>query len=70
MDQFQGQPGQALEKFPYVGAVINEALQLFLPIAMTNRTELKDVQVLLRLNCHLQVNWQVSGAYTSGLSEV
>ncbi len=70
VDQFQGQPGQEdLQKFSYVRAVINEALRLFPPIPMMNRTALEDVQVLLRLNCHLQVDWHVY-TYTSGLSAV
>ena len=48
VDHFQGQPGQEdLDKFPYVRAVINEALRLFPPIPLMNRTALEDVQVLL-----------------------
>ena len=52
VDQFRGpegdQPGlEDLEKFPYVRAVVNEALRLFPPIPTLNRTALEDVQVLL-----------------------
>lgn len=60
--------GLSHEKFPAGKAGINEALLLFPPIPMMNRTALEDVQVLTWLNCHLQVDWHVCYAPTPGLS--
>ena len=59
VDQFKGRPGyDDLATFPYVRAVVNEALRLCPPGPQLSRTALEDVQVR-----NLETNaWQAAAA--------